>query len=98
MARRNNYKWRNYSFVVIAHKIDLKGQISNSVPSVKGNEFAKRIRDEFLKNTYDVPFVETSAKRGEVIPSKSIIIPSNVNPENFYSIFWQKIKEPLKSW
>lgn len=77
----------NLPMVVIANKIDLKGVNQNSVPSSMGNDFAKKISDEYLKNTYKVPFVETSAKNGVVIPSKPIILPSNLNPELFYAIF-----------
>jgi small GTP-binding protein len=50
---------------VIGNKIDLRDFSDNPISTRMGAEFAKMVKQEFLNNTFDVPFVETSAKTGE---------------------------------
>ena len=50
---------------VIGNKIDLRDYADNPISTEMGHEFAHMIKEEWLNNSYEVPFVETSAKTGE---------------------------------
>ena len=60
--------------VLIGNKIDLRKNVPNSVTTAIGSEFAKRIKRELLNDAFEVPFVETSAITGEVIPTDGILV------------------------
>ena len=70
--------------VLIANKIDLRETVPNSVTTAEGSKFARKITLELLKNSFDVPFVELSAKTGQVIPSGGILIKLKEYETNFY--------------
>lgn len=50
---------------IIGNKIDLRDYADNPISTKMGREFATMVKEEFLNNNFEVPFVETSAKTGE---------------------------------
>lgn len=55
--------------VLIANKIDLRAQNSNSINTEQGKELAKSLEKEYFENKLEVPYIETSAKTGEHVDS-----------------------------
>ena len=62
----------NFRVVLIGNKIDLRETTPNPVSRSMGLEFAQKLKQAMIGEVYDVPFVELSAKTGQIVPSGGI--------------------------
>ena len=61
-----------FPIILIGNKIDLRESTPMSVSTLKGENFTRSLTNQFYNNTWNIPYVETSAKTGENVENAFI--------------------------